>query len=124
MLFEHDDTVCDCGVKIKIIGVGGGGGNAVNRMVASNIQGVEIYALNTDKLAFRNSDVPNKVIIGEKITRGYGAVYSESGNVLTSISEVNSGDNIRVRFKDGTVGATVNSVTKTKNKGGFTDGGK
>lgn len=58
------------------------------------------------------------------LTRGYGAVYSETGNVLTSISEVNSGDNIRVRFKDGTVGATVNSVTKTKNEGGFTDGGK
>ena len=73
MFFEHDDTVSDCGVKIKIIGVGGGGGNAVNRMVASNIQGVEIYALNTDKLAFKRSEVPNKVIIGEKITKGYGA---------------------------------------------------
>ncbi len=73
MLFEHDDTVSDCGVKIKIVGVGGGGGNAVNRMVKTNIQGVEIYALNTDKLAFKNSEVPNKVIIGEKITRGYGA---------------------------------------------------
>ncbi|MBE6634447.1 MAG: cell division protein FtsZ [Ruminococcaceae bacterium] len=73
MLFEHDNTVSDCGVKIKIIGVGGGGGNAVNRMVAANVQGVEIYALNTDKLAFKNSEVPNKVIIGEKITRGYGA---------------------------------------------------
>jgi len=73
MIFEHDDTVSDCGVKIKIIGVGGGGGNAVNRMVAANVQGVEIYALNTDKLAFRKSEVPNKVIIGEKITRGFGA---------------------------------------------------
>ena len=73
MMFEHDNTVSDCGVKIKIIGVGGGGGNAVNRMVTANVQGVEIYALNTDKLAFRRSEVPNKVVIGEKITRGYGA---------------------------------------------------
>ena len=72
-MFEHDNTVSDCGVKIKIIGVGGGGGNAVNRMVAANVQGVEIYALNTDKLAFKRSEVPNKVVIGEKITRGYGA---------------------------------------------------
>ena len=73
MIFEHDDTVSDCGVKIKIIGVGGGGGNAVNRMVAANVQGVEIYALNTDKLAFQKSEVPNKIVIGEKITKGYGA---------------------------------------------------
>ena len=73
MIFEHDNTVSDCGVKIKIIGVGGGGGNAVNRMVAANVQGVEIYALNTDKLAFKRSEVPNKVVIGEKITKGYGA---------------------------------------------------
>ena len=73
MMFEHDNAVSDCGVKIKIIGVGGGGGNAVNRMVAANVQGVEIYALNTDKLAFRRSEVPNKVVIGEKITKGYGA---------------------------------------------------
>ena len=73
MVFEHDNTVSDCGVKIKIIGVGGGGGNAVNRMVAANVRGVDIYALNTDKLAFRHSEVPNKIVIGEKITKGYGA---------------------------------------------------
>jgi len=73
MMFEHDNTVADCGVKIKIIGVGGGGGNAVNRMVAANVMGVDIYALNTDKLAFKRSEVPNKIVIGEKITRGYGA---------------------------------------------------
>jgi cell division protein FtsZ len=73
MIFEHDDTVSDSGVKIKIIGVGGGGGNAVNRMVAANVKGAEIYALNTDKLAFKKSEVANKVVIGEKITRGYGA---------------------------------------------------
>ena len=73
MIFEHDDTATDCGVKIKIIGVGGGGGNAVNRMVAANVQGVDIYALNTDKLAFRKAEVANKIIIGEKITKGFGA---------------------------------------------------
>ena len=73
MMFEHDNTVSDCGVNIKIIGVGGGGGNAVNRMVAANVLGVDIYALNTDKLAFKRSEVPNKIVIGEKITRGYGA---------------------------------------------------
>ena len=73
MMFEHDNAVTDCGVKIKIIGVGGGGGNAASRMVAANVQGVDIYSLNTDKLAFRHSEVPNRVVIGEKITKGYGA---------------------------------------------------
>ncbi len=73
MMFEHDNTAADCGVKIKIIGVGGGGGNAVNRMVTANVMGVDIYALNTDKLAFKRSEVPNKIVIGEKITKGYGA---------------------------------------------------
>ncbi len=73
MMFEHDNTASDCGVKIKIVGVGGGGGNAVNRMVAANVKGVDIYALNTDKLAFKRSEVPNKIVIGEKITKGYGA---------------------------------------------------
>ena len=73
MIFEHDDTATDCGVKIKIIGVGGGRGHAEHRMGAATGQGVDIYALNTDKLAFRKSEVANKIIIGEKITKGFGA---------------------------------------------------
>ena len=47
MTFEHDDTY-ESGVNIKVIGVGGGGNNAVNRMITSNIKGVEFVAINTD----------------------------------------------------------------------------
>jgi cell division protein FtsZ len=58
--------------KIKVIGVGGGGGNAVNRMAKSDLHGVEFFALNTDIQALEYITVANKVQIGEKITRGLG----------------------------------------------------
>jgi len=58
---------------IKVIGVGGGGCNAVNRMIAEGIQGVEFMAVNTDAQALLLSKAPNKVRIGEKLTRGLGA---------------------------------------------------
>ncbi len=72
MTFEHDDTR-ECGVKIKVIGVGGGGNNAVNRMVSANIRGVEFVAVNTDRQALLRSEAPNQLVIGEKITKGFGA---------------------------------------------------
>ena len=60
-------------VVIKVIGVGGGGNNAVNRMISTNIHGVEFIAVNTDLQALDNSNASTKVIIGEKVTRGKGA---------------------------------------------------
>ena len=72
MTFEHDDSM-ECGVNIKVIGVGGGGNNAVNRMAVSNIRGVEFIGVNTDVQALRTSIVPNQLVIGEKITKGLGA---------------------------------------------------
>ena len=59
--------------KIKVIGVGGGGGNAVNRMVAMEVKNVEFIAINTDKHVLRLSKASQKVQIGEKLTRGKGA---------------------------------------------------
>ncbi len=59
--------------KIKVIGVGGGGSNAVARMMDSGLTGVEFYVLNTDKQALQASPVPNKLAIGSKITNGLGA---------------------------------------------------
>lgn len=72
MAFEHDDLL-ESGVSIKVVGVGGGGNNAVNRMISTNIRGVEFIAVNTDKQALRSSNAPNQIVIGEKITRGHGA---------------------------------------------------
>ncbi len=60
-------------ICIKVVGVGGGGGNALNRMVIDGIKDVEYIAVNTDGAALRSSRAPQKVQIGEKLTRGRGA---------------------------------------------------
>ena len=60
-------------VNIKVIGVGGGGNNVVNRMVKSGTKGVEFVAVNTDKQALNVSSATYKIQIGEKLTHGKGA---------------------------------------------------
>ncbi|RKD27676.1 cell division protein FtsZ [Caminicella sporogenes DSM 14501] len=59
--------------QIKVIGVGGGGNNAVNRMIDSSLKGVQFIAINTDKQALFTSKAEYKIQIGEKLTRGLGA---------------------------------------------------
>jgi cell division protein FtsZ len=59
--------------KIKVIGVGGGGNNAVNRMIAAGVQGVDFLAVNCDAQALLLSKAPNRIQIGEKLTKGLGA---------------------------------------------------
>jgi cell division protein FtsZ len=61
------------GTKIKVIGVGGGGSNAVARMIDEGLTGVEFHILNTDVQALNASSVPNKLAIGSKVTNGLGA---------------------------------------------------
>src|SRR5215472_16764630 len=61
------------GARIKVIGVGGGGTNAVARLIQEGMQGVEFYAINTDAQALAASTVPNRLQIGARITKGLGA---------------------------------------------------
>ncbi|MBR3864377.1 MAG: cell division protein FtsZ [Clostridia bacterium] len=72
-MFENDNTMSVA--KIKVIGVGGAGSNAVNRMIENGITSAEFVAVNTDKQALMLSKVPleNRIQIGEKITKGLGA---------------------------------------------------
>ncbi len=72
MNFEFDNSFTS-GVNIKVIGVGGGGNNAVERMIASKIQGVEFIAVNTDVQVLNQSSAAHQIAIGEKITKGFGA---------------------------------------------------
>ena len=72
-VFELDDNGLDQLAKIKVIGVGGGGSNAVNRMINLGLQGVEFIAVNTDAQALLKSLAPKRMQIGEKLTRGLGA---------------------------------------------------
>ena len=61
------------GVNIKVVGVGGGGTNAINRMIEAGVRGVEFIAVNTDKQVLEKSGATHKIVIGEKLTRGRGA---------------------------------------------------
>lgn len=61
------------GARIKVIGVGGGGGNAVNRMIAEKVQGVDFIVANTDLQALNASQAPTKIQLGPKLTKGLGA---------------------------------------------------
>ncbi len=74
-MMEYDDniTMMDGTATIKVIGVGGAGNNAVNRMIESGIKGVDFISVNTDRQALQQSRASTKIQIGEKITRGLGA---------------------------------------------------
>ena len=67
------DEEARTGARIKVIGVGGGGGNAVARMVQRGLSGVEFMVANTDSQALKNSPAPMKIQIGSKLTKGLGA---------------------------------------------------
>ncbi len=70
--FEIEDTQT-FQARIKVVGVGGGGGNAINTMIASGIQGVDFIAANTDAQALRTNQAPVKLQLGAGLTRGLGA---------------------------------------------------
>ncbi len=70
---RSDNIVPSSVAKIKVIGVGGGGCNAVNRMIASDITGVEFWGINTDAQALSRATAPNRIQVGQKLTRGLGA---------------------------------------------------
>jgi cell division protein FtsZ len=72
MRIEYQDEV-PRGARIKVIGVGGGGGNAVNRMISAQVEGVEFIAANTDRQALQLSQAPVKLQLGTRLTSGLGA---------------------------------------------------
>jgi len=71
-MIELEESL-ELGARIKVVGVGGGGGNAVNTMISAGLPGVEFIAANTDAQALRSNLSPMKVQLGEKITKGLGA---------------------------------------------------
>lgn len=71
-MFELEEVV-NPGARIKVIGIGGGGGNAINSMIASGITGVEFIAINTDMQALSTNLAPVKLQIGARLTKGLGA---------------------------------------------------
>lgn len=73
MELSFDTTLNHDGANIKVIGVGGAGGNAVNRMIEEHVQGVEFIVANTDTQALNLSNADTKIQLGQKITKGLGA---------------------------------------------------
>ncbi|HEX3160079.1 MAG TPA: cell division protein FtsZ [Gemmatimonadaceae bacterium] len=72
MIFEFEESATQ-GARMKVVGVGGGGGNAVNRMIEEHLEGVEFISVNTDAQALLSSKSDVKIQIGKKLTRGLGA---------------------------------------------------
>jgi cell division protein FtsZ len=72
MIFELEENITQ-NARMKVVGVGGGGGNAVNRMIEEHLDGVEFISVNTDAQALLNSKSDVKIQIGKKLTRGLGA---------------------------------------------------
>nr|MBA3256725.1 cell division protein FtsZ [Pyrinomonadaceae bacterium] len=68
-----DDDPPITGARIKVIGIGGGGGNAVNRMMEAGIEGIEFLVANTDLQALKRSRAPIKIQLGSRLTKGLGA---------------------------------------------------
>lgn len=72
-MFEFDDVELSNFAKIKVVGIGGGGSNAINRMIESGLKGVEFIAMNTDAQALSMSKAKKRLQIGAKLTKGLGA---------------------------------------------------
>src|ERR671938_859543 len=72
MIFEFEESATQ-NARMKVVGVGGGGGNAVNRMIDEHLEGVEFISVNTDAQALLASKSDIKIQIGRKLTRGLGA---------------------------------------------------
>ena len=72
MVFEFDDSMAR-NAKMKVVGVGGAGGNAINRMIAEQLEGVEFIAINTDVQSLKRCESHLTIQIGKKLTRGLGA---------------------------------------------------
>ncbi|HST58788.1 MAG TPA: cell division protein FtsZ, partial [Longimicrobium sp.] len=72
MVFEYDETMTQ-NARMKVVGVGGGGGNAVNRMIEEDLEGVDFISVNTDAQVLKLSKADVRIQIGNKLTRGLGA---------------------------------------------------
>jgi len=87
MLFEFD-SLSEQKANLKVVGVGGAGGNAVNRMITSGMQGVDFIAINTDAQDLENSPAEHKIQIGKNLTKGLGA--GANSNVGKNAAEADS----------------------------------
>ncbi len=103
MIFEFEDTPLQT-AQMKVVGVGGAGGNAVNRMVDEDLEGVEFITANTDAQALKGSRAQVTLQVGKKLTRGLGAgarpeVGRQAMMVRTSAKSTITSPETRIRSR-------------------------
>ncbi len=89
-IVDDIDTALTGHAKIKVIGVGGGGGNAVQEMIKSELQGVQFICANTDLQALQRNNAPRSVQLGEKLTRGLGAGANPNTGREAALESINA----------------------------------
>src|SRR4051812_16254148 len=87
-LLEFDDEPTNR-ARIKVIGVGGGGGNAINTMIQSRLEGVDFIAANTDVQALESNLAPTKIALGSGLTRGLGAGANPDVGKNSALEDIN-----------------------------------
>jgi cell division protein FtsZ len=87
-MFEFEQVATNIGAVIKVIGVGGGGGNAVNNMIRANLKGVEFIAANTDAMVLRSNLAPIKIHLGQIVTRGLGCGGDPEAGYKAALEDV------------------------------------
>ena len=97
MIFDENDSFNRQKARIKVVGVGGGGGNAVNRMIDNDVKGVEFVSVNTDAQALRDSKADIRIQIGARLTRGLGAGADPE---IGRNAAIESEDDLREQLKD------------------------
>jgi len=103
------------GAKIKVVGVGGGGGNAINRMINAGLRGVEFIAANTDLQVLKQNEAPIKIQLGSKLTKGLGTGYDPELGMRSALEDVD-------RIMDALDGADMVFVTAGMGGGTGTGG--
>ena len=95
--------------RIVVIGVGGAGGNAVNNMIQSNLDGVEFLVANTDAQALQNSQCERRILLGRDITKGQDtSIWGSAGNLRVSLAP--GEHELRFRHKDAAEGPAASDV--------------
>ena len=111
-MLEITSNEAESAARIIVVGVGGAGNNAVNRMVATEVKNVEFIAINTDEHVLRLSKASQKIQIGEKLTRGKGAgsMPSIGQSAAEEIRSAHSGNGnmLRKRHGKGILGGSGN----------------
>jgi len=117
-MFELSDTGVLSAAKIKVIGIGGAGGNAVNTMISYSLRGVDFIVANTDAQALGASASPIKIQLGTEVTKGWAPVRTRDRRQAHWKTGSRSGNNSRRRHGFITAGSAAGPARRRTDRGG------